>query len=388
MAKQAVLSTMFRTACLYSLSMLIPLSATLAQPVERNDHVRFDVAVEDGNYHVTYRFQDPFMNYQTYTLTLPRDETDAMIEKFGIPRWLFEPYVDNEPNRAIREGEMAQGLFTLNKNYIEVDKNAVLAYYSETYGRPIAGMIVSSLGDYGADTRRNRIEFTMRFIQDIPYGIPEFPDDGRHYGGVFIPPKLLIEGYGDCDSKVLLFVSILIHLIPADDIIFLNQPDHVLSAIREEPEKGQTIIRYKGDEYLVAETAGPGKRMLGQKGNYYRNEFRVEELTVSSDDIIPQADNSLASKQPVQAERVHDNILVLQNNSSRPFQFQISPDNHRWESLILEATQTGRYIFEDKMKIFLRIRKGKNQADVYRVSTGRIYTIQWNSVLKKWELAS
>jgi len=360
----------------------------IAQSVEKNDYVRYNVSLNEGDYVITYRFKDHFNNFQNYTLKIPAEPSQQMIDQFGVPRWLFEPYEDNAENRRVSEEEMEKGLFLLNDNIIEVDKSAVLSHYSEAFARPIAEMIVSSLADYGADNRRNRIEFAMRFIQDIPYGVPQYNDEERHYGGVHVPPQLLIRGYGDCDSKVLLFAGILTYLIPADDIVFLNQKEHVLSAIRETPEDGLTYVRYRGEAYLIAETAGPGPRLLGQKGNYYRKQFRIEPLDIVPPEMIPYRQNEQPTIYPRQKEPIESNILVLQNESVRKLQFQISPDNRRWESLSLDANQAGKYIFETKVKLFLRLRSGRKEVTTYQIGTGKAYTITWNDRKNRWEISS
>lgn len=359
-----------------------------AQQIEKNDHVTYQVKVVDGFYEITYRFMDHFLNYQTYTLNMPIAETDNMIGEFGIPNWLFDPYVDNEFNRQVREKEINRGLFKLNDQTIEVDKSAVLDYYSETFAKPIAGMIVSSLVDYGADTRRNRIEFAIRFIQDIPYGVPKYKDEKRHYGGVHCPPELLIKGFGDCDSKVLLFVGILTYLIPMEDIIFLNQKEHVLSAIREKPDQGVTYVSFRGTQYLIAETAGPGKRVLGQKGTYYKERFTIETLKIEAPTVIPLSKNQQMSYMPTPMTQLAENILMIRNDSPRNFHFQISHDNKHWETIILDSNEAGKYTFDRKAHVYLRFRENRRKNVTYQISTGNSYTIVWNNWKNKWEISS
>ncbi len=370
------------------LAVLLHPVQLFSQPIEKKDYVVYETTRESGQYRITYRFRDPFLNFQTYSLTLPAEDTDRMIDKFGIPTWLFDPYEDTPMNRELREREIAKGLFLLKDNTIEVDKNAVLEYYSATFTRPIAEMIVGSLADYGVDNRRNRIEFAMRFVQDIPYGVPEFQEKDRHFGGVHVPPQLLVSGYGDCDSKVLLFVGILSYLIPSTDIIFLNQKDHVLSAVRQKPEKGLTYVMYRNEEYLIAETAGPGLRLLGQKGNYYRNQFRIEMVQFTPADVIPYAKNPFPTRITNISTDVKENILVLRNDSPKRLQFQISPDRLRWESLSLNAQQSGRYIFDRREKVFLRFKNNRNKEATYQIGTGHTYNITWNERKKRWEISS
>jgi len=353
--------------------------------IDKNPHVKYKVNKDDGNYIVEYTFQDHYNNLQNYQLSLPVEYTDSKIQKFGVPLWLFEPYVGTEHNLRIREKEMEKGLFLLNDNTIEVDKSAVLEYYAETFCQPIAKMIVESLAEYGRDTRRDRVELAIRFVQDIPYGIPKYSDENRHYGGVSSPPKILLDGFGDCDSKVLLFAGILIYLIPIEDIIFLNQSDHVLSAILDKPEKGDTYIKYKQKDYLIAETAGPGKRMLGQKGNYYRTKFKIEPLRIESTSIIPYSDNDVADKPKINPEIVDDNAVVIRNPSEREFRFQLSYDNRNWEEFYLRSNHSGTYFFEEDQSVYLRFREKNSKYAIYKIQTGYAYVFHWDSRKKRWE---
>jgi len=353
---------------------------------ERNPYVEYEVRETSSSYQVEYTFKDHFGNFQTYELILPREQTLEKIDQFGVPQWLFEPYVDSEYNRYIRDKEMANGMFVSNKNTIEVDKSAVIEYYASDFCRPIALMIVESLEEYGRDTRRDRIELAMRFVQDIPYGVPKFGDKERHFGGVSPPPKVLLDMYGDCDSKVLLFVGILIYLIPAEDIVFLNQPEHVLSAVKAKPERGLTYLEFEGDDYLIAETAGPGARKLGQEGSYYNSKFKVEPLRITPPEVIPFSDNKNPVREINQPTVIHDEAVVIKNLSSRDFRFQFSTDNRRWKEFRLQSNHFGEYKFNNKRKVYLRFRDGKSRFIVYEVHTGTAYQVNYDSRKKRWEV--
>lgn len=367
-------------------NFLLLTSLFAQKDLEQNSHVTYEVSLDESVYTIQYRFKDHFGNYQNYELVLPHSYTQQAINKFGVPTWLFEPYVDTEENRRVRQNEMSKGLFMLDDNLIEVDKSAVIHYYSPHFFKPIAEMIVSSLADYGKDTRRDRIEMAIRFIQDIPYGIPDIKNKKRHFGGVIPPPQILIEGYGDCDSKVMLFVGILMYLIPGDDIVFLNQDDHVLAAIKEKPQKGLTYIEFQGEEYLVAETAGPGKRLLGQKGNYYRKKFRVETLRFTPPEVIPFQYDVISNKPVANSESLESNVLVITNISERGFKFQISADNLHWENFYLNSNTYGNYILNEEQQVYLRYRERGSSFNVYKIHTGNNYSFSWNNRKKLWEI--
>ncbi len=281
---------------LFFLFLILFSFESVAQEIVKNHYVSYQVKKEGGDFHISYSFKDQFGNLQDFHFRFSETEVKKDISKFGVPIWIFDTYRVTERNIYSRKQVMDKGLFRLNGKVVEVDKAAFINYYSNTYCRPIAEQIVEALSIYGKDNRHERIEMAIRFVQDIPYGVPEFANKETHFGGVNPPPKLLIDMLGDCDSKALLFTGILIHLIKSEDIIFLNQPHHLLSAIHEEPKKGLTFVRYKRKKYLIAETAGPGARKLGQKGKYYTSKVNIEPLKVTNNEIIPYREKSIDNR--------------------------------------------------------------------------------------------
>lgn len=351
----------------------------------KSPHVVYEVTSDEENYTINYTFKDHYNNLQNFTLKLPAGYTNNEIGVFGVPQWLFDPYVDNDHNRNIRTKALAEGMFTLSGKMIEVDKSAVLKRYAETFCKPIAELIVRSLEEYGRDTRRDRIEFAIRFVQDIPYGIPAFSDKQRHFGGVSPPPGVLVNGYGDCDSKVLLFAGILIYLIPADEFIFLNQAEHVLSAVMEKPAEGLTFVKFDAEEYLIAETAGPGKRLLGEPGEFYSNKFKVEKLRIATPEIFPY-NTPVSQRLPFAPDLpAGKNYIVIQNTSDRDFNFQISLDKSNWKEFVVRKNDFENYKFDKEMEVFLRIKDKSASAIVYKIQTGNTYIFSFNERKKAWE---
>ena len=105
----------------------------------------------------------------------------------------------------------------------------------------------------------------MKFVQDIPYGVPEESYSDKHDDGCFAPIEVLLEGYGDCDSKAFLFVCILSHMINPNDIIFVHSENHLLSAVRNREIAGGKYFSHKKKEYYICETAGPGRPLFGKR---------------------------------------------------------------------------------------------------------------------------
>ena len=289
---------LFFLVALVCCSVLIDIRITEGQekPI-KNGHVSISRREVFGNWIIDYSFKDHKNEMQDFTLVYPVERTRELIKGFGVPESLFEPYEVRPEVIEERERILKEGLFQKRGETLVVDLSATVDSYSELC-RPIAEQIVEALDTYGTDSPRERIEIAMKFVQDIPYGIPESQFPGWHRGGLFTPPEVLIEMYGDCDSKSVLFAGILTSLIDARDILFLQQSKHLLTAVKGEPEGGQTYITYEKQAYLLAETAGPGRPNLGQKGSKYRKDsYQTEKLDLKKESsIIPYGSSRYISK--------------------------------------------------------------------------------------------
>jgi len=197
--------------------------------------------------------------------------------RFGIPSYVFS--WENSSKSKI-QWLAKRGFFKLEGTKLKPDHNAIIRFY-RPYCKPIADEIYKSLKRLNKTSRKNKIDFAMKFVQDIPYGIPDTIVNGKLNNGFMVPSEILVKGYGDCDSKAVLFICILSYLINPADIIILNQSTHhTLTAIKEIPEYGQVYIEVDKSKYVLAETAGPGRFMFGDDGNKFNSKsaYKIEKI--------------------------------------------------------------------------------------------------------------
>lgn len=213
---------------------------------------------------VDYTFKDFFGRLRDMRFCYPSVEIKEKARRFGISSSLFKPFYRWEIQD--RKEQCERGLF--DPNTLAPDKSAVVSYYAALVCKPIARAIADALHADGRDTRLNRIRMAMKFVQDIPYGIPDFDDATRRFGGVIPPPLIMMFGYGDCDSKAMLFAGILSYLIDYRDIIFLKVPLHVLTAVYHSESLG-TSIQFRNRPHYLSETAGTGRYDIGEEGIRY-----------------------------------------------------------------------------------------------------------------------
>ena len=233
------------------------------QDYHKNKHVSLEMHIRNDNYIIDYGFKDHWGNMQNFHLIYNKDQTDRMINQFGIPMTMFDPYTLTRENIARRDVILKEGFFKKEGNVLNIDYSAVVSYYSPVVCQPIANLIIERLQSLDKDNRRNRIELAMKFVQDIPYGVPDSKYKRIYKGGVHVPSEIFIKGYGDCDSKSMLFIGIMAYLVDPEDAILFRLPDHVAPFVKGKVENGNSYLTLHDDEYLIAETAGPGRPNLG-----------------------------------------------------------------------------------------------------------------------------
>lgn len=246
--------------------LLFPLLVLPQEKYSKNSHVEISVQNKRSKYKIEYIFKDHFERTLSISLVFKRDELDNAIAKFGIPSSMFDTYSKTKEVLLKREQILSDGLYKKEGKKLVIDRNAVVSYY-RPYFKHLAKDLIKLLKRNKEDTRLNRIEIAMKFVQDIPYGIPDESYGEKYDDGCFAPPEVLIEGYGDCDSKTYLFICILSHMINPNDIIFIHGDNHLLSAVRSNKVSAGKYFTYKEKKYYLCETAGPGRPKFGKKNS-------------------------------------------------------------------------------------------------------------------------
>lgn len=244
------------------------------------DHTEFTVTEVGDYYRIQYDFKGPRLRMHHFDVLYPKIETDTMVARFGIPKSMFNSYSLTPTVLEERKRILAEGLWEQRGRFMEPDKNAILNYY-KSFTYPIARFTKEKLGDQ--QDWRNTITFLLRFCQDISYGTP--PEDvfEKDLGGIFSPPQLLLNGFGDCDSKSTLFFSALSHFTDYDDAIFIHLPNHVLVGIRGVPGPYDSFYTFQNKKYIFAEPVGLGRWDLGKNDNSYQTVKQVIPVSFSKD---------------------------------------------------------------------------------------------------------
>ena len=70
-------------------------------------------------------------------------------------------------------------------------------------------------------------------------------------------------------------------MIPSNDIIFIKGDNHVLTAVHYDEQKinKKNYFKYNSKKYYICETAGPGRRLFGEK-SLKRSKYELFPLTI------------------------------------------------------------------------------------------------------------
>ncbi len=233
---------------------------------KKNAHVRTNVSVNGSSYKIRYTFRDHKEKTQTINLEYPRVATDQKIRKFGIPSAFLTGIKNTAANQAMLQRQMKSGMYIMKKGKLTPDYNAMIKFY-KPYATPIAEFIERAVGK-NADIN-TKVEFALKFCQDIPYCRPPITFNGKITAGLFSPPHTLVNMYSDCDSKSLLLASILKHF-KTPPLVLVHVPGHMFMAMKGVPRTYQKSLKYENETYIFLEPTGPRRFRIGESNKKYK----------------------------------------------------------------------------------------------------------------------
>lgn len=244
-------------------------TALKGKPVFRSDP-------EPPWYHFRFSYRDIMEDLYMWEWLLQQTEVRRSLSAYGLPESFFQSYYDEEEAERI----LKKGFFRYDKDgYICTDYNAVLRYYHK-YTEPLYVLLKKKVGDDAPLT--DYIEELLRFCQDIPYKRP-----GNYYGNKYIwdfytPVHIMLEREGDCDSKSVLFASVLMHDRRfRDKIVYITVAGHLLLGIEGEPNPYQDWVDFQGKKYIICDPVGPAHTAFGVSAWDYGPVLNIEKASLN-----------------------------------------------------------------------------------------------------------
>lgn len=209
-----------------------------------------------GEYDKVVSYEDSSIQIEQVTRNL-RSSRGHMSDHswvFQRTRWDFSFFVAREwlsySDRELEAAAHNQG------NYDE--------YWASVYRKLIYNNddrldnVASALKTHGQLIKLDKHDmasFVLSFVQHIPYKIP-----GNNLG-LLAPPQTVREGYGDCDSKSLLY-ALIMRKLGYNTVMYLNRAQSHAMAGVSVSATGK-FLPYRGARYYFAETTAIGNR-IGQ----------------------------------------------------------------------------------------------------------------------------
>ncbi len=134
----------------------------------------------------------------------------------------------------------------------------------------------------GYDDLRRFVELSASFVQSLEYRLP--PDTRRGRDGVLIrtfgltmPLETLYNGHGDCDTKSVLFASLLVNLADTR-LILLRGANHLFAGVRAQPRRSECFVRIRGETFVLIELTHPWRVGHIPKENWHAVQLKQMEI--------------------------------------------------------------------------------------------------------------
>ena len=147
---------------------------------------------------------------------------------------------------ARRNKLISRGLVLIDENSVTVDLGKLWRWNLKRM-QPHIRKLAASVNPKEWPARA-----ALAFVQAIPYRKPPDERAGRCILGVLPPLEALAAGYGDCDTKSLLFASLADHG-RGPEIILLRGPGHVVAGLECSVKEKGTKVRAFGKTFLICE---------------------------------------------------------------------------------------------------------------------------------------
>ena len=226
------------------------------------------------------------------TVKIDRQRMKQAIESFGIPESWFHIRARSQLELARKESALiamaaARGILLRsdgNRMRVRVNHSWVVGKSTSDL-RELAQYLSRITLSHGYRTQRQLLGILASFPQALKFQAPEnirLSEVGERVKtvGVTMPLETLYNGWGDCDTKSLLFASILANF-PHQRAVFVMGSGHLFVGVRAVPRLNDHYIDIRGVKYILIEMSSPwpiGRVPQRHWTDCRRNQFRIEEV--------------------------------------------------------------------------------------------------------------
>lgn len=221
---------------------------------------------------------------------VPLDRMRAQIESFGVAESIFQYSFTSAADRKRKEKQMKDHLVARGMTLEESTNTAMISYNwmverSSDDVKASAAAIEKVSVEKDCAGAREMLGVYASFVQNLEFRSPQTyrtNEKGERIftGGVMMPLETIYNGWGDCDTKCVLFASMLAN-VPKTGMVFLIGKKHMFVGIRGTPRMNDRFINIRGIPYILAEmtTPWPLGRIPDRNWNAVdQNLFRIVDI--------------------------------------------------------------------------------------------------------------
>jgi len=223
-------------------------------------------------------------------IQLIQKEIDFAIESFGIPeQWTTISYRGEEDLKAkqitLENKARLHGIKMLGKENQFIVDYAWVIQKSKPHVKDAARQIRNAARKLGYRSKRELVGAIASFAQSLQYRIPSdhrINDEGEKIltAGALMPLDSLSKKWGDCDSKCLLFASLL-RSIDLADVCFIIIDDHLFAGVQLVPEQDDYTVHHRGKEWVLVEASDAwplGRIPLNHHTGIIKGKYTIVDL--------------------------------------------------------------------------------------------------------------
>ena len=159
----------------------------------------------------------------------------------------------------------------LENRGLRLERGAVSVNYSQNVkrNRPRVRSVVKRIRDAAGNVSLNNfLALMLSFIQEIQYGIPPLEEEHKIILGFWPPLKVLVNNFGDCDSKGVAFAAMWMNY-KKYPLLLIIVPEHLFVGLAV-PSLGREGTVINGLRYTFCEVTGKKKMPPGLISPYSR----------------------------------------------------------------------------------------------------------------------
>lgn len=254
------------------LFLAFSIGAEIPKEYEKKPYTKESVQKVGEEYHYNYGFKDHLGAYRELKWKVNQLNADNFMYNFGLSEKEGDKF-------QVSASELEYSMMKTVGGKLVFDYDKIVEE-SKPLIKPLYIEFEKIVKKYDLN-KREKIELVMRFLQDLPYGIPPSNYQNRYIAGLFPPVEILKNKWGDCDSKSLLMATLLsFDRDYYDKLAMILVPGHALLGIKMVPGPYEKHVTFRGSNYVYAEPVGLSRTPLGVTNSPYSISIEVIPLSL------------------------------------------------------------------------------------------------------------